>query len=471
MNYEQYKELGNYEPQASSNIAQYLGGSIIGMAANEASHILQFPVQTSNLNFLALCSIPVSMCYKIEVDFGDFVNEMPCCISAISEQEPSSRKSPLFGMLTGAINTATKEANARRAQLRNQIDPKNKKGESELELNDHQKKAIADNHPIYVTTSDPTIAAINNQVSKTGGWFAEYSTEQDLLNNIVGGKYEKEGTGSSMGLLLSAWSGENSGQSRVSRDAFVGVTHGTIITCSQHGALNTFIQNGDTNGLSVRALVVDEESMVGYRKHLKPNIGNKCISIVQQHIKYLVSSAKSMQYEDLKSISPTSGQIQTLLELEAELEEEKRLGGSLHDGFARQLYGKLDSHVWRVAVVIHVMSYAGTIDEISRTLSDDSFEMALQVVLECFRGMLDLRRTREIGTESLTEQVIFDFLSKQATKQAPVSIIKNKVGRSRLFKTPQMCVDLCDKMAADNKLVKFTRDGKRPVVYYRLEDI
>ena len=438
MNYEQYKELGNYEPQASSNIAQYLGGSIIGMAANEASHILQFPVQTSNLNFLALCSIPVSMCYKIEVDFGDFVNEMPCCISAISEQEPSSRKSPLFGMLTGAINTATKEANARRAQLRNQIDPKNKKGESELELNDHQKKAIADNHPIYVTTSDPTIAAINNQVSKTGGWFAEYSTEQDLLNNIVGGKYEKEGTGSSMGLLLSAWSGENSGQSRVSRDAFVGV---------------------------------DEESMVGYRKHLKANIGNKCISIVQQHIKYLVSSAKSMQYEDLKSISPTSGQIQTLLELEAELEEEKRLGGSLHDGFARQLYGKLDSHVWRVAVVIHVMSYAGTIDEISRTLSDDSFEMALQVVLECFRGMLDLRRTREIGTESLTEQVIFDFLSKQATKQAPVSIIKNKVGRSRLFKTPQMCVDLCDKMAADNKLVKFTRDGKRPVVYYRLEDI
>lgn len=471
MNYQQYKDLGNFEPKSSSNIAQYLDSSMIGMAANEAAHALQFPVQTANLNFLALCSIPVSMNYKIEIDFGDFKNVMPCCISAISEQEPSSRKSPLFGLITKTINEKTIECNKYRAEERARIDPKKKNGDSELELNEHQKKALEALHPIYVTTSDPTIAAINSQVSRTGGWFAEYSTEQDLLNNLIGGKYDKEGTASSMGLLLSAWSGEHAGQARVSRESFVGVTHGTVITCSQHGALNTFIQNGDTNGLSVRALVIDEDSMVGYRKHVKSNAGSRCIEILQKHIEYLVTKAGSMNFKDLKSIKATPEQVKALLEIEEELELEKRPGGSLCDGFAKQLYGKIDSHVFRVAAVIHVMNYAGTIDEISTTLSNESFETALKVVLECFRGMLELRKSREIGTENVTEQLVLDFLTKQSTKQAPVSIIKNKIGRNKLFKTPAMCVELCERMAAEGKLIKWTKDGRRPVVYFRMEDI
>ena len=470
MIYEEYKKLGNYEPETSTHIAEILTDSIIGLAANEAAHALQFPVQTANLNFLALCSIPVSMKYRVAAQFGAFTVEIPCCVSAISEQEPSSKKTPLFNLITKAINAATKEANATRAQLRNQIDPKNKKGESELELNDHQKKAVADNHPIYVTTSDPTIAAINNQVSKTGGWFAEYSTEQDLLNNIVGGKYEKEGSGSSMGLLLSAWSGETSGQSRVSRDAYVGVTHGSIITCSQHGALNTFIQNGDTNGLSVRALVVDEGACYGYVRHKKEDMGNKCITIVQKHIEYLVKTSKSMEFEKLKTLQITPAQLDMLLDLLETLEVEKRKGGSLYSSFARQLYGKLDSHVFRIAGVIHVMSYAGTIDEPSLTISDEAFGIALKFVLECFRGMLKIRKAREIGTENETEQMIIDFLLKQPSRQASESVIKNKVGRNKAFKKPSDCTALCDEMFKAEKINR-TLIGPRNTIYYRVEDM
>lgn len=470
MRYEQYKKLGNYEPETSTHIAEILSDSIIGLAANEASHALQFPVHTANLNFLALCSIPVSMKYKVEANFGSFKVDMPVCISAITEQEPSSKKTPLFNMITKTIMTATKEANALRAKERAKVDPKKKNGDSELELNDYQIKVLEDNHPIYVTTSDPTIAAINSQVAKTGGWFAEYSTEQDLLNNIVGGKYEKEGSASSMGLLLSAWSGEHSGQARVGRDSFVGVTHGTIITCSQQGALNTFVQNGDSNGLSVRALVIDECGMYGYVKHQKEDRGNRCIQVLQSHIGWLVRSSASMEFDKLKALQITKPQVDTLLALLDELEIEKRKGGSLDSSFARQLYGKLDAHVFRVAAVIHVMSYAGTPDEPLMTISDESFGIALKFVLECFRGMLGIRKSREIGTENQSEQMIIDFLMKQSTKQASESVIKNKVGRNKAFKKPSDCLELCADMFKAGKITR-SINGPRNVIYYRMENL
>jgi hypothetical protein len=111
-----------------------------------------------------------------------------------------------------------------------------------------------------------TPESLEDVLNITNGIFSAISSEQGLLNSMLGLSYGKKTQNHD--ILLNARDGGEVKSNRVSRVGYSGYVLGTLVCFAQEGTIAKMVQASNVTGLFERCLVISELDMIGYRDHL-----------------------------------------------------------------------------------------------------------------------------------------------------------------------------------------------------------
>lgn len=121
----------------------------------------------------------------------------------------------------------------------------------------------------FITNSTPE--ALEERLTKTGGYFSAISSEQGLLTSLLGLSYKANAkTVNNNDIVLSGFDGGYANSARITRKScYSGYVIGSMACFAQQGSIDKIFDESNGTGLYERFLTLKEEHSLGRRDHLR----------------------------------------------------------------------------------------------------------------------------------------------------------------------------------------------------------
>lgn len=423
------KEL--YRPESSAYIHTHIENTLIGRAALEAAIANQFPLETATLMSIAIASHAASIAYKVESGHDKCV---AIGLYALAEQSSGTGKSEVLEYYQAGFVQGISQINEQRAKIRKQIlqSEKDKKGD----LDDYEVEKLAKNQHIRSPFTDTTPEALDHNLISSDGWFAGQSSEQGLVQTLMGNIYASSGGNSSNkdGLLL-GFKGESGTTMRITREGYAGMRHGGIAVMSQDGTIDSVVRNSESSGLAERFLMVLEGTTRGHRKG--QYFGMKC-KVKYEYLNQIKAITlrcldnESLNFADLKTLRMSKGAKQVILEQFEMIEEEYKPGGKYDSIILAGMASKMHVQIRKIAATIHLMEGFDERTEISK----EHTRLATLVVKELINGVIKICEEKGVVGKSSEVEAIEDYMAKNAAglNGKTMRDIQNSLSKRKIFK-------------------------------------
>jgi len=381
--------------------------SLIGQLAKSAANAYHLPANSVLLMGLAAFSAMATRAYSVAFRYG---GNIPIGLYAVAEQPPAAGKSPSLKIFQKPFFKPYQTA-----------------------------KENGCTAALFVTNSTPE--ALEQTLIGSTGYFAAVSSEQGLVNSLLGFSYG-EGRASNNDMLLNGFDGGWINSQRVTRNGYCGIVAGGVALFAQAGSIEKIHTASNGTGLAERFLVLSEAHRLGQRDHFKTPRLNKdlvkeydaiCTSIAQRIFiepelddKGNPEPPKWVEPNRLK-ICPKGWHAITSFknELEPHLADNGKFGqlDSL-----RGAAGKADMQVMKIAANLHLLD--GKLD---MNIQPATVEQAISIVRDLLEANLDycrLKRLFGIPAEFSAVIGLFEDNPKPRTENG----IINALGRNKLFR-------------------------------------
>lgn len=421
------KRDNNFVPESTAQISCLLKGTVIGDAAVELSKNRLFPVETTTLMALSIASYACSIGFSVQYEDGD---KLPIGMYAIAEQPSGAGKSGTLKKLDRGFREAIMEENIRREKIRKQI--MRSKSDKAGDLEEFEEQELLDNHNITPPVTNTTPEALDKELVRQFGWFCVTSTEQGLLDTLVGGKYS-EGKGS-FDLMLKGFNAEDHNEMRVTRQGFNGLPHGGAMCISQDGSVSTVLESSGSTGLIERFLILIEETNKGRRDRRNArnpkwgnvnHFNNQCKQIASDGLR----DSKRLLFSNLKPIKLSSEAWDLLYGLQDDVEPDLGPGGRYHAHIFSSMWSKLDIQVMKVAATLWLMEGKSHQQEIDV----DTVKVAATVVIAIFKGVVKVCEMKGIVGKSAEEEAVEEYMSKNGRMGKSEREILNAIRHKKIF--------------------------------------
>lgn len=417
----------SFIPKSTAIISPVLSGTLIGDASSELAANRLFPVETTTLMALSVASYAASLGYCVQYEDGD---RLPIGIYALAEQPSGAGKSGVLKRLDRGFRDAIAVENERRIKVRKQImkSSNDKKGD----LDEYEEAQLLDNHNITPPVTNTTPEALDHELTKQFGWFCVASTEQGLLNTLVGGKYS-EGK-SSFDLMLKGFNAEDHNEMRITRQGFQGLPHGGALCVSQDGSVSTVLENSGSTGLIERFLILIEDTTKGTRKRKEarnPTWENtdafnaQCNHIATEAL----NDSKRLNFSSLKPIKISKDGWDVIYQLLDDIEPDLGPGGRYHAHIFSSMWSKMDIQIMKIAATIWLMDGKSP----SKPVDKDTVMMAAAVVSEIFKGVVKVCEMKGVVGRTAEEERVEEFMSKNGRMGKSENEILNSVRKTKTF--------------------------------------
>ena len=447
------------ELKSSAVITPFLDDTICGMAAKELSNKIQFPPETSAACALVAASHAVGAVYSVEYPDG---RQLPIPLYAVAEQPSGTGKTRLVtdlydGYMRQAIiinDKVRKEREIMKRSIADQI----KKG---IEPNQNEMEMFDKLVEVPTGTSDATPQGLEKPMSRNGGYFLVYGTEQNLTKTLLGGLFSDGQV--SDGVINNGFNAEMFSSERASseRVTFNGHPFGGILCVSQGGTIQTILESAGGSGLAERFWMIREDDMLGKRTKFdcpdqtlidvmsgkrKPtremlSKSNKQHSMTA-YKQYSAAMARmanerhnlgAVRFDGLHKLkfSPESWAV---IEAAKEFYERSIGKQEVRNSFISSLSSKFDLHVMKLAATLHVMNCADH-QTIPDVITPEVVYPALGVVQSLFSGVEDISATNKLYGDDAEDQCVYDYVEQQ---KRPVNAakIKQELARSKKKDSP-----------------------------------
>lgn len=422
------KRDNNYVPESTAQISSLLKGTVIGDAAAQLSKNRLFPIETTSLMALSVASYACSIGYCVQYEDGD---KLPIGIYAIAEQPSGAGKSGTLKKLDRGFREAIADENIRRDKIRKQI--LKSKSDKAGDLEEFEEQELLDNHPITPPVTNTTAEALDKELVRQFGWFCVTSTEQGLLNTLVGGKYSTDGK-SSFDLMLKGFNAEDHNEMRVTRQGFNGLPHGGAMCISQDGSVSTVLDSSGSTGLIERFLILIEETNKGRRDRRNArspewghvnHFNNQCKHIATEGL----TGSKRLLFSNLKPIKLSTEAWDVLYDLQDDVEPDLGPGGRYHAHIFSSMWSKLDIQVMKVAATLWLMD--GKSHE--KPIDVETVKVAAAVVISIFKGVVKVCEMKGIVGKSAEEEAVEEYMSKNGRMGKSEREILNAMRHRKIF--------------------------------------
>lgn len=435
-------------------------GTVIGKLAKTISDCVEFPEASTFLSLLGSASAAVAANYAVQYRTGSPIS---AGLYVIIEQPPATQKSYILGMGMNPYSMAMGDHNKKVKARLNEIVER---------YNGKTPENVIPPRYGFVVATDATSAAMDKHLAECSeGRFVVASAEQSALISLFP---ESNSFASTNELILKGYAGEYVAGMRGGRAAFSGIANGTVVLIAQSGTSRRVLSASNGSGMAERFIFMAEPSMLGNRdfeggfpsnSERKPfeTAVRACISMYSD--KVIDGDGEPLDPEALEQLRASANGYQMIKQARKDMEP--RLGELKDSGDMVLLswLGKFETHVLKIAAVLHVFECLGSGTKVAETIPDKVLVMAMDFIETMSNHMSELLHDAgESGKDAEEEAVIMTIDGRKFSLRELKQRLKNRKPFKAMGKAGYKAVERrIEKMINEGTLVVRT-DGSIGVV-------
>ncbi len=410
--------------------------------------------------FLVGLSVIASMaCRKWVVTYRDGA-KLPIGLYVVAEQPSGSSKTrcarafqePFFNAHMSAKRNITGQI----ADLERNADKLDVQRLDELEQLREWLNSLSG--PLFVTNATPE--GLELVLLKTGGYFSAVSSEQGLLNSLLGLSYGQQANNNDV--VLNAFDGGHISSLRVSRSAYTGRVVGGVACFAQPGSIETILENSHGTGYAERFLLLAEEHSLGRRDHLEQTIvGPELLRAYAKSVDFArhVFEGRT-DYDSLTTLRLSAAAHEEIALFRNEIEPHLADGEKYSHISIRGSAAKIDMQVMKIAANLHVTSE----HRASNKVHDQYVISAIEMARDLLEANLALCIDKGIIGKKAEYSSILALFESDQRPRSERNIIQGKI-RTRPFSEisgnrSKAVRSALDEMVSSGLLVRVVRDNK-----------
>ena len=372
----------------------------------QVAEAMQFPLNPVFLAGLAVVSSINCRRYSIERRGG---SKLPISLYCVIEQPPSTGKTGVLGYFERPFKTIMKkEAKATREKIKEL--KKLVESNDKAEIDALESKAHAINS---LLTTNTTQEALESSLNHSNGFFSAISSEQGLLNSMMGLSYGK-GAPQNLDVVLSGRFGETVAVNRLSRVGYNGEVVGAICCFAQNGTIDNLLTASGGTGLFERFLFNAEPHRLGTRNMMQDYV--ICPTIKGRYDAKMTAWTESIlrqsqpDFDELPVLKFTLEGYQLMGHFRQDLEPSMADGARYSHDILRGAVGKVDAQVLSIAANLFLIDKDPEIDGIE--IPQEYVISAIDIVTHQIESLLEACKNKGIIGVSAEMSAVIGYLEK-----------------------------------------------------------
>lgn len=378
------KVLDDHQSGATVNLLQHLHNELfIKKLSLQTAALCQMPVNTVFLNLLGIYSSVACRKWCVDYQYG---GSLPIGLYIITEQPSGTGKSRVHRTIQAPFNAikskviAEWEQNVKRLKA---IEEPGDQQQAELQELLERKSAIKSR--LFISNATPEGA--EQTLLSTQGFLSAVSSEQGLLNSLLGLSYSKGENNND--LILNGFDGGHISSCRVSREGYHGAVIGGVILLAQQGSVEKVMGASNGVGLSERFLMLAEGHNLGKRDHLRKI---QIDPLLETNLILTCDFARGifenpLQIDDLLHLKISDSGHRLIAEYRNAIEPNLADGKRYSHVSLRGAASKINMQIMKIAANLHVMERE---DDYNPTVPDVLVNAAIGIVHELLEANLQL---------------------------------------------------------------------------------
>lgn len=327
--------------------------------AQDVARSTQMPVDTTLLVGLGVVSAICSLAFTVKAHYGKWI---PVGLYVLAEQPPGARKSAVLSAFSGTMMAELAMLNrTRRAARAKALEPLDETAKGPTKEQKDYASTLA--RPIVsFPMTDATAEALESKtMAPNHGLFCIMTDEKRGIDQMFSSGNQGP---KNFAPLLAGYDGGRISSSRVTREGFEGIAHGSVIAFAQDGLISQVLENGNNTGVAERFIFIQEASLLGTRQRQtsKDRFYNRreYDSFVQflmltqlPEFTRMSSDGKGFKGVDLSEHAELIDDY-----LYDELEPQIGPGGLYHGGLAGGMAAKQATLIAKLAAILHIYRHA-----------------------------------------------------------------------------------------------------------------
>jgi hypothetical protein len=264
---------------------------------------IQLPLSSSFLIGLAIFSSIATRVYRVTYRYGGL---LPIGIYALAEQPPATAKTWLQSEFKRPFEDFDDERRKVHAdEIKQEQDWLNANGNhSDYNARKECFVELKKNLIPVLFVTNATAEALEVSLTKTGGYFSLVSSEQTMVDSVLGKLYGNELRANNNEVTLNGFDGGKSGTLRVGRETYSGRAIGGVALFAQNGSVETVLNASNGTGLSDRFLMLCEAHLLGTRDYINvPPIDRSITAEYDKLCKSIAQLALKDEKEEIRVLT------------------------------------------------------------------------------------------------------------------------------------------------------------------------
>lgn len=408
----------------------------------EKTKFIAYPSSTAFMMMLSVFSGYASRSCKVARDSYD-KRGIPLGIYAVAEQPSGSGKDFPMGLINDFFDdNYYRVQEAALERFKTALTAKKEMGkEPDQDVIDEFKaaeKVLEATKSYKLSLSDATPAGLETDLIPAKGFFILCSSEQSLINVLVGGMYSNGQSNNE--ILLKGFDGEVVKVSRAGRPTFNGRASGSLTVFAQTGSFKKIFASSEQSGLHERILKIAEPNYGGYRDFVNGKSFNWFLKdelekLLEPLADNLLSESRLLSpssFYDLSMLSISSESESELDYFRQEMEDLVKPSGIYHQAKTDMLgtLTKCNIQVLKIAACLHLLSHEYYMK--SGSVIENSYvTAAINITRDILMSYTELMRREFVAGENAEYDKIIEFLTKH--KKAPIRAIQQSLGGVKPF--------------------------------------
>ena len=377
-------------------------GHIIKRLVKSVCAATELPESTVLLNALGVFSSVATRQWEVNYQHYDSV---PIGLYVVTEQPSGTSKSR---SLKHFQNPFFREHDRQMQQVLKSIE---ENVETEKEKKD--KAEWVKKKMLFVTSTTPE--ALEKSLNGTGGYFSAVSSEQGLINTLLGLSYG-DGKAPNNDLVLNGFDGGYMNSIRITREGHNGKVAGGVTLFAQSGSIEKVLKQSNGTGLAERFLMLAEKHNLGKRTFLnKAPIDRAATDIYEEYCGDVISGFFSTPTTNSLNLCDFSWR--DIGEFREELEPFVADGQKYSHGSLRGAVNKVDMQIMKIASCLQLLTPNNKADFTGQlTIDRRHVKSAIEIVRDLTQEHLAMLMDKGLIGQRAEFEVIIRLFERSPTR-------------------------------------------------------
>jgi hypothetical protein len=289
-------------------------------------------------------------------------------------------------------------------------------------------KELKANPPMPLFSTNPSPEALEQSLNFTRGFFSAISSEQGMINTLLGLSYGDGKRANNNDLLLNGYDGGHINSQRIGRDGYCGQVIGALVSFAQNGSIEKMLDASNGTGLAERCLFAAEPHFLGKRDKFRSTaIDGQLLAEYGDIATELANLMYRNINNDLSALTISTAGHRMITEYLVDIEPHLLDGGKYSHSFMRGAASKLNIQIMKLAANLHLSNG----DFFENEIPDKLVNSAIAIINDIFSASVQIAHKKGVMGEKAEFEAVINYLTSKVKTEREII---NSLNRTLPFK-------------------------------------